>query len=110
MRFAAFLAELTALAGEQEKVAVNLNPHEQRLQAAQFAALGATSAPAIAAMSNLIQHGHLRPPQSKNVAKWLAATMLAGGVSGGVLPLIRHRLERGMQDRARVRLRAERGI
>lgn len=90
-----------SLIDELEKIAVRLSPEEQRTQALQFAGLGAVTAPAIAVAKNLVQYGKVSP--FSNTKRFLAANIVGGGLTGGVLPVIQHKLERNMQDAARDR-------
>ena len=90
-----------------EKLGVRLTEDEQKRQTAQFAALGATSVPAVSMTRNLITEGRAIP---KNVhpARWGAGQLATGALLFGALPAARHLIERGTQEQAEERLRRHR--
>jgi hypothetical protein len=106
-----------ALFDELEKIAIRLNDEERRRQAGQFAALGAVTAPAVAGAKNLAIYGKVAPWRVAGAkglmgaggkGRWLAGTMAAGAVAGGVMPSIRHGMERNFQADAKARRKTER--
>jgi len=101
------MLELRAMADELVKIAVRLTQEEKRRQAAQFALLGGVSIPAISALANKFEVGRIVPPWTTG-PKWLASQAAKGMVIGGVMPVIRHQIEREIQEDAKERLRRER--
>ena len=95
---------LPALVDELEKVAVELTRGERATQAAQFAALGGLSGPAISAVVNKIQLGKVVPNWT-TPKRWVASKAAQGLIAGGLIPLVRHGLERRAQTGATERLR-----
>jgi hypothetical protein len=92
---------------EMQKISVKLNDDERAKQTAQFAMLGAVSAPVISAGKNLTTYGQISP-WTASKRRWLLGTAGAGAVAAGVVPSIRHGLERNMQAKAKTRLREQR--
>lgn len=100
---------LVAFADELEKIAVELNKKERAVQALQFGAMGAATAPIVKGITNRIEHGkfmNLAPGGSKS--KWLASHLVGGALAGGALPVLRHHLEQKNLEAAKVRTRAGR--
>lgn len=105
---------IAACLDELEKISVALTGEEKRRQAMQFAGLGAVSAPIIGGAKNYLTYGKVAPWQTGEgllsaggKGRFLAGSMLAGAAAGGLMPTIRHNLERGIQDQARARRRRE---
>lgn len=101
------MSVLDSFFDEVEKIAVRLSDAEERRQALKFTGLGAVSFPVISGVANLVSSGRTIPKGVKPT-RWIAGQSAAGAVSGGLLPSIRHNIERQTQDEARERLRAAR--
>lgn len=97
-----------AFIDELQKLAVKLTPEEERRQMYQFAGLGAVAAPAVTVGKNLIQYGKVSP--FAPVPRMLAANAIGGALGAGLVPVVRHGMERQMQEEARERRRAERAL
>lgn len=91
MKYAAFVVELSKLAGG-EGLELADDAARQRKQTLAYTALGALSGPVIGGVSNLIQHGHPWP-RDVSVRRWLPAAMATGALSGGLMPVVRRRVD-----------------
>jgi hypothetical protein len=95
--FPYFVDELT-------KIAVQMTKKEEGKLYAQYAGLGAVSYPAIRAVANKIESGHVVSPGNSK-AKWLVGSVLRGTAGGALIPALRLHLVKRMENKARDRLR-----
>lgn len=95
--------------GELTKLSVRLTKGEKRRQALQFAGLGVTALPTLAALQSKITSGRWIP-KGVRPARFLGAAALGGAFWGGALPAVQHTIARQNIHKARRRLEAKKEL
>jgi len=101
---------LPSFMDEMEKVAVELDPQQQRRQAAQFTALGAGTGIAAGVAKNVIEHGKVFAPGTASKGRWALAHGATGALMAGAVPAVRHHIERQNVQQAIQKRRAQRAV
>ncbi len=91
------------------KISVRLTKGEKRRQALQFAGLGVTALPTLAATQSKIMTGRWIPKGTRP-HRFLGAAALGGAFWGGALPTFQHMIARSNIHKSQRRLEAQREL